>query len=291
MLFHLATTKLEDLGDQSVKEVTVVGDDDRRAVECFDGFFQHIFRWHVEVVGRLIEDKQVDGLEQQPDHRQPGALTAAEHLDFLLRDLATEHEGTEEVVDLQAHVACCHLVDGVVDGEVLIEHLRLVLCEIAYLYVVPDLQFSGERDLSHDTFDEGRLTFTVLSDKRHLLAAFDRHVDVGEDDMVAIRLAYLVADDRIVAGAQTGRKLQVHDFVVHLIHFDRYYFLQLSYLLLHLYGLGSLIAEALDERLCVGYLFLLVLPGSYLLLAPFLAQLEVFVVFHLIVFHMSAGNL
>ena len=34
--------------------------DDGSAVECLDGFLQHILRLHVEVVGRLIENQEVD---------------------------------------------------------------------------------------------------------------------------------------------------------------------------------------------------------------------------------------
>ena len=42
MLAHLATTKLIDLGDQAIEELTVVGHDDSGAVESTDGLLEHI---------------------------------------------------------------------------------------------------------------------------------------------------------------------------------------------------------------------------------------------------------
>ena len=111
-----------------------------------------------------------------------------------------------------------------------------------------------------------------------------------EDGMRTIVLAHLVADDGIVAGAQTGREFQVHRRVVDLVDLNGNDLLQLLDLLLHLHGFGSLIAEALDKRLHVGHLLLLVLVGSDLLLATFLSENDVFVVFHLIINHPATGD-
>ena len=84
MLSDLAATKLIDLADQPVKEFTVVTDNDSRTVKSADGLFQHVLRRHIEVVGGLVENEQVDGLQQQANHSQTATLTTAEHLDFLV---------------------------------------------------------------------------------------------------------------------------------------------------------------------------------------------------------------
>ena len=109
--------------------------------------------------------------------------------------------------------------------------------------------------------------------------------------MVAIALAHSVAYHGIVARAQTWWKLQVHRGIVHLVHLNRHNLLQLLYAALHLHSLGWLIAEPLYEVLDVGYFLLLVLVGTQLLFVAFVAQLYVFVVFHTIVVHLSAGDL
>ena len=72
------------------------------------------------MVGGLVQNEQVDGLEQQPYHSQTRPLTAREHLDFLFGCLATEHKGTQQVVYLEPHLARCHTVYGVVYGQILV---------------------------------------------------------------------------------------------------------------------------------------------------------------------------
>ena len=96
------------------------------------------------------------------------------------------------------------------------------------------------------------------------------------------------ADDRIVAAAQTWRKLQVHSRIVDLVHFDRHNLLQLLHLLLHLNGFRGFVAETLDEVLHLSHFLLLVLVGSQLLFATLLAQHDILVVLHLVVDNLSA---
>ena len=79
----------------------------------------------------------------------------------------------------------------------------------------------------------------------------------------------------------------MHGSTIDLINLDRYNFLQLLNFLLHLYRLGSLIAETIDELPHVCHLFLLVLIGTQLLLTPFGTQLHILVVFHLVVNNLS----
>ena len=60
MFNHLAAAKFIDLCDQSVEEVAVVAHEDDGAVELADGFFEHVLGAHVQVVGGLVENQQVD---------------------------------------------------------------------------------------------------------------------------------------------------------------------------------------------------------------------------------------
>ena len=41
---------------------------DYRAIEFFDGLLEDVLRGHVEVVGRLVEDKEVDRFEEEAYH-------------------------------------------------------------------------------------------------------------------------------------------------------------------------------------------------------------------------------
>ena len=44
-----------------------------------------------------------------------------------------------------------------------------------------NLESSGERNLTHDTFYQGRLTLAVLTDESHLLATLDGKGNMVED--------------------------------------------------------------------------------------------------------------
>ena len=108
--------------------------------------------------------------------------------------------------------------------------------------------------------------------------------------MLAIVLAHLVADDRIVAAAEARRELEVHLLVIDLIHLDRHDFLQLFDTTLHLYRLGWLISESLYKVLDVSDFLLLVLVSPQLLLTSLLAEHEVLVILHLVVLHPAASD-
>ena len=65
---------------QAVQEITVVRHHNQRTVEVEQRLFQDIFRFHVQMVGRLVENQQVDRFEQQLDHRQARALSTRQNL-------------------------------------------------------------------------------------------------------------------------------------------------------------------------------------------------------------------
>ena len=294
MLAHTTSTELVNLRDEAIEELAVVRDKDGGAVKGADSLLQHILRLHVEMVRRLVEDEQIDGFQQQANHCQSAALATREHFHFLLRLLAAKHEGTQNVVDAQTDVASSHAVDSIEDCQALVEQLCLVLCEIAYLHVVPYLQIPVERNLVHDALHQCRFSLAVLSHEGHFLAALDGEVHVVEDQMralVAIHFLHLVANHRIVARAQAWRKFQVHGRVVGLVDLYGHYLLQLLYLLLHLHRLCGLVAESLYEVFHLGHFLLLVLVCPELLLAPLFSQCHIFVVFHAVVDDLSARNL
>ena len=290
MFAHLSAAKLVHLIHQSVQKLAVVADENHGAVERLNGFFEHVLRAHVEVVGWLVENQEIDGLEQKFYHGQSAALAATQHLDLLVGGFAAKHKSTEDVANLQADIARGHAVNGVEDGEILVQQLCLVLGIVAYLYVVAELQAAAVVDFLHDALDEGGLACAVLAHEGHFLAALDGEVYIVKHTMRAVVLAQVFANDGIVARTRTGRKLQVERGGVYLVHFDGHHFLQLLDAALHLHGLGGFVAEAFDEVANVGHLLLLVLVGPQLLLATLGAQAHKFVVLHLVVRNLPTGN-
>ena len=69
MFFYFLVTEFVDLVDESGEEITVMRHDDQGAIELFQGIFQDVLGTEVEMVGRLVENQQVHGREQQLDRR------------------------------------------------------------------------------------------------------------------------------------------------------------------------------------------------------------------------------
>ena len=99
MLTNLATAKLIDLSHKTIKEFTVVTDNDGRTVKCPDSFLQHILRCHIKMVGGLVKDEQVNGFQQQTDHGQTTAFATTEHFYTLVALFTAEHKSAQYVID------------------------------------------------------------------------------------------------------------------------------------------------------------------------------------------------
>ena len=106
------------------------------------------------MVGRLVENQQVDRLQQQTNHSQSTTLSTTKHLDLFVSGLASKHKGAKDIVDAQTDIASRHIVDGLKHREVLVQQLRLVLCEVTYLHVMSNLQVAVEGNLAHNTFHQ-----------------------------------------------------------------------------------------------------------------------------------------
>ena len=199
MFRHLAAAKLIHLVHQPVEEVTVVRHDDGCAVERAYRFLQYILRCQVEVVGRLVKDQQVHRLQQQAYHRQTTSFASREHLHLLLRRLATEHEGAQYIPYPGAYIAHRHIVDGLEHCQLLIQQLRLVLCEVTYLHVVTQLQLAAVLNLLHDALHQGGLTFSILAHEGDLRTSFDGECHILEDQVIAISFRQILHDHRVGA--------------------------------------------------------------------------------------------
>ena len=123
--------------NKTVEEVAVVANDNECAVEFLQRFFQHVFRAHVEVIGRLVENEQIHWLEQQLQQGKACAFAAAKHFHFLHRFLAAEHECAKHIFYFCSDVAFCNVVDSLKHSEVFVEQRSLILGKIANHHVMP----------------------------------------------------------------------------------------------------------------------------------------------------------
>ena len=68
-----------------------MGDHDHRAGEVVDGREQGVARFEVQVVGRLVEEEQVDRSGDQLAQEDPALLPARENGDLLQGVVVLEH--------------------------------------------------------------------------------------------------------------------------------------------------------------------------------------------------------
>ena len=69
---------------QPGEKVAVVRDDDQGPVKGLQGAFEYLFGFDVQVVGRLVKDEEVVGVEQQFAQREPCFLSPGEDLDLFV---------------------------------------------------------------------------------------------------------------------------------------------------------------------------------------------------------------
>ena len=283
VLGDLPATELIDLADEAIEEVTVVRDEDERAIIVEEGLLEDFLRLHVKVVRRFVENQQVVWLEEELEECQARALTTAEYLDLLRRSFTTEHKGTEEILDLRTDLALGYIIDGLEDGARLILDGRLILGEVADLHVMTEREDTFVLQLLHDAAHEGTLPFPVLPDEGNLVATLDHQVDIREDALVAKGLADALHLHGIVARAWGRWEAQADSGGIDLVDLDQLELLKHTYTALHLIGLGVCALEALDEVGRLGDELLLLLVGLHLLLATLGTQALVLGVVHLIV--------
>ena len=148
-----------------------MADYNHRSVEVFDSLLENVFSLHVEVIGRLVEDKKVYRFKQKFNHGKTSFLAPRQHFHFLVGSLATKHKRSEYITNFQTYVTYGHMVDGVEHRYFLVEKLRLVLGKITDFHVMPYFKRARERNLAHNTFDKRGLALAILSYKRYFFTS------------------------------------------------------------------------------------------------------------------------
>ena len=117
-----AAVEAQHGGGDAVEQIAVVGDEDQRAGKVEEILFEDFERGDVEVVGGLVEQQNVGGLEHEFGDENAGALAAGEVADGLVELFAGEEEagGPTGYVDGAALVddAVAFRGQGAAEGEV-----------------------------------------------------------------------------------------------------------------------------------------------------------------------------
>ena len=150
------------------------------------------------MVGRLVEDQQVDFLIHEHAQPQTALLAAGEVSDGFEHILTGEHKLSQTVTgDLRRHVL--FIEHGVVKaalGMVKVDDLG----QVSPFHRGTELDLAGEILIAQQALDEGGLAGAVVAQQRDALAALHGQINPGEQGAVAEGLGHILGLEDDVAG-------------------------------------------------------------------------------------------
>jgi hypothetical protein len=141
--FYFAVADFEHARGQLVDEIAVVRNEDDRARVLHQRFEQDIFGAQVEVVGGLVEQQEVGGMQQHFQQRVAIALASGEHADALEDIVSRKKKTAEQAAQLGLRRGGRKFAEIVENARFRIEFLVLVLREVVEMNFVAELVFAG----------------------------------------------------------------------------------------------------------------------------------------------------
>ena len=186
---HLAVIDLKDPIDEAAQKVPVMTDQDDRSFKLLQGLKKDLPGMDIQVVGRLVEDQEVEGLGQEFGQDDPALFTAGQVGDTFMNIVALKEEGGAEVAD-DADVFKRHgLLDGLENRMVPVEDIHGMLTEIPGAEVGPEADLTVARlGPAADDLQERRFTGSVEPQDTDFGPVVIRQVDVFEDDLLLVHL-------------------------------------------------------------------------------------------------------
>ncbi len=227
--------------------------EDDRARVLHQGFKQHVFGAQVEVVGGLIEQQEVGGVQQHLEQRVAVALASGKNADALEHIVSGKKKTAEQAAQLGLRGGCREFSKVVEDASFRIEFFVLILREIVGLDVVAQLVFAGgERLLAGQQFNQSGLSCSVDSHQRDALTALDHEIYFLENlVLINATIAVALSDIRELGNDAPARfrlRKRKADGLLFFRNFDPLHFFELFNAALHLLGFGGRIAEAVDKH-------------------------------------------
>ena len=86
-------SKLQDSIAEASQEISVVGDEQHRAIEILECPDEHFLRRQIQVVCRLVQDQKIRRVHQQSRHDQPRFLSSGQRSNRLIDILPGKLKG------------------------------------------------------------------------------------------------------------------------------------------------------------------------------------------------------
>src|SRR4051812_595840 len=96
MLCIACAVEDQNLRRDAIQKVAVVADGDDRALKSIQSLFKRLARWNIQMVGRLVEHKDVDARVDQLGEGEPSLFSAGEITHMLVNIIARKEKLGEE---------------------------------------------------------------------------------------------------------------------------------------------------------------------------------------------------
>ena len=200
----------QELVDDLVEEVAIVGDDQKRAIVGIQGGFQDFAGGHVEVVGGLVHEDGVGGVEDHFAHGHTGALAAGEHADFFIDGVAGKEQNPGEI----AHF----LLGGGDSGG--LEFFQDVVFQVEGLVFLAE-EFEGDavapfeiagirRVFPGENVQQRGLARAVGADDADASAARDVEREILEERLARIAFGEVIDLEHVEAGGFFHLEVELH---------------------------------------------------------------------------------
>ena len=181
-----------------------------RAGEVLQRVLQHLAAVHVEVVGRLVQQKQVVLAKHQLGQRHAPPLAAGKAPDGVKHIVPREEEQAQRA----AHLALLHGGKAVPD---LVQHGVGRVEVLLVLVIIPDINIDAVfdaapvgRELMGQNFEQRALAHAVGADERHAVARAQLEAHVFKHRLAVIGLAQALNLQRLLAAAAARLEAEAH---------------------------------------------------------------------------------
>ena len=108
-------------------------------VELQQRLLEHVLGGHVQVVGWLVKNQEVDGIQHQLAEGKSAAFATGQHPHFLLYVVSAKHKVPEQVACVSAYLVRSRVFNGLQDRFGSIQYLSLILSVVSHFNLVSPL--------------------------------------------------------------------------------------------------------------------------------------------------------
>ncbi len=178
--------QLDDASRQRGDEFAVVADKQQRTRVVLQRQVERLDRFHIQVVGRLVQQHDVGLLQDQLAEQHSTLLATGDHLDRLVDLLLREQHATQSTADHLLVIALLPpLAHPVIQVHVTLEILSMILSVVADFGIFRPFHRTGIGfQITDQALEQGRLADAVGTDDGDTLAHIDLQVEAGEQLLV-----------------------------------------------------------------------------------------------------------